>query len=375
MIETNKDWCFSTLLSSVNQCDLCPRMCNRKKVLSDKNGNLNTKVLFIAEAPGRLGAERTGIPLYGDKSGDNFEMLLGNIGWERKDVFITNAVLCNPQDAEGNNATPQKDEILNCNYYLQMLISIIEPAVIVTLGTKALDALNYISPHNITLKGGVATAHKWNGTTVFPLYHTGARAVVHRSLPSQRADFIALSHFVDPLTGLKTRRTEKSKKKPSKRTDGALLDLIMLVLDSFKQLSYFKLTKLLYLIDLYHYEQFGYTITNGAYLRMQEGPWLPSLKDTVDEYSGDLFVERFIRKKPYITILQDNYAFEIITPAQVKFAEELCTKYRDYSDGDIKRAAYLTKPMKFILTAERKGEKMSNVVILYKDKTIADKTR
>lgn len=191
-------------------------MCNRKKVLSDKNGNLNTKVLFIAEAPGRLGAERTGIPLYGDKSGDNFEMLLGNIGWERKDVFITNAVLCNPQDAEGNNATPQKDEILNCNYYLQMLISIIEPAVIVTLGTKALDALNYISPHNITLKGGVATAHKWNGTTVFPLYHTGARAVVHRSLPSQRADFIALSHFVDPLTGLKQEVQKRARQNPIK---------------------------------------------------------------------------------------------------------------------------------------------------------------
>jgi DNA polymerase len=113
-------------------------MCNRKKVLSAKNGNLNSKVLFIAEAPGRLGAERTNTPLYGDKTGDNFEKLLGSIGWKRDDVFITNSVLCNPQKNSRNNrsvnAQPNCEELKNCNEYLEKTIKIINPDVIITLG-------------------------------------------------------------------------------------------------------------------------------------------------------------------------------------------------------------------------------------------------
>lgn len=63
---------YKFLKSSVDQCNLSPRLCSRKKVFSLLNGKLHSKVVFIAEAPGRLGAECTGIPLYGDKTGDTF---------------------------------------------------------------------------------------------------------------------------------------------------------------------------------------------------------------------------------------------------------------------------------------------------------------
>ena len=55
----NKSLEFEKLVSSINSCKKCQRMCNRKKVLSYENGNINSKVMFIAEAPGRLGAEQT----------------------------------------------------------------------------------------------------------------------------------------------------------------------------------------------------------------------------------------------------------------------------------------------------------------------------
>jgi len=70
---------FSDLCEAVKHCNLCDRLQGRTKVLSKANGNFLSKVLFIAEAPGRLGADRTGIPLFGDKTGDKFEMLIGNI--------------------------------------------------------------------------------------------------------------------------------------------------------------------------------------------------------------------------------------------------------------------------------------------------------
>jgi DNA polymerase len=197
---------FNGLISKVNKCKKCPRMCNRTKVLSEDNGNITSKVMFIAEAPGRLGADRTGNPLHGDKTGDNFEKLLEHIGWEREDVFITNAVLCNPRDDEDNNAPPKSKEIENCSNYLKRTIELVNPDVIVTLGGKALNALKHISCHNFVLGDCVTEEQDWNGKKLFPLYHPSPRVInCTRNLETQKKDFAALSCLVDPTTGLKNK--------------------------------------------------------------------------------------------------------------------------------------------------------------------------
>lgn len=368
-----KQQCFNTLLQSVHQCNLCVRMDGRKKVLSAENGSLDTKVLFIAEAPGRLGAECTGIPLYGDRSGDNFETLLSNIGWKRSDVFITNAILCNPQDSDGNNATPEKQEILNCNYYLKMIIELVNPDVIVTIGAKALDALNLICPHKVTLKGGVAKPCNWNGRTLFPLYHTGPRAMIHRSFIQQRADFIALSHIVSPRDGLKRgKKTSYAISKLPREAIPKLIDIVSTILDELGNLSFFKMTKLLYLTDFCYYEKNGHTISGGIYLRMQEGPWIPYLKDISKAYDGKLFYTRFINKKPFLFLCKSNYLPQNLDPEEISFIKEICQKYRDYSDAQIKTAVYLTKPMRYILRQEKEGRQMIKVPVLYQNKTVQD---
>lgn len=370
--EQKQDY-FDSLLDSVHQCDLCPRMCGRRKVLSLVNGNLNAKILFIAEAPGRLGAECTGIPLYGDRSGDNFELLLSNIGWRRSDIFITNAILCNPQNGEGNNAPPEKEEIINCNYYLKMTLELINPDVVVTIGAKALDALNLISPHTFTLKKDVATAQDWNGRKLFPLYHTGPRALVHRSQIQQRTDFIALSHIVDPKIGLKMRKPASNHAvPPSRQITPILIDMVAVVLDYLKELSFFKLTKLLYLIDYNHLEQFGQSMSGCIYLRMQEGPWIPYLKDISKVYDGLLFNTYFVGRKPYVLLRVDNYKSQTLNDDKAIFIRRICEKYKNHDDASIKTAAYCTKPMKYILRQEKKGRKMTKVPVLYENKTVID---
>lgn len=158
----HKETYFNYLLNSVHQCNLCPRMQGRAKVLSPANGNLNSKILFVAETPSRLGAEHTGVPLHGDKAVDNFELLLSNVGWQRPDIFVTSAVLCNPRDQNGNNAIPNKDEIMNCNYYLKMTLELVNPEIVVTIGAKALEAVSFISPRDIILKKDVAILHGFN---------------------------------------------------------------------------------------------------------------------------------------------------------------------------------------------------------------------
>src|SRR5579872_2140647 len=105
------------LVLEAQSCRLCERMGDSRRGLGDRNGSWNAKVMFIAEAPGRLGAEKTGIPLFGDRTGERFDELLEAMQWRRSDVFITNAVLCNPRDSNGKNDKPSSREIKNCSAF------------------------------------------------------------------------------------------------------------------------------------------------------------------------------------------------------------------------------------------------------------------
>lgn len=168
----------------------------RTRVLGPANGTLEAQVLFVAEAPGRLGADSSGIPLYGDRSGRNFEILMQAAGFERSNVFITNAVLCNPRDLEGHNAKPTRHEIQECSPYLRQTLEIIRPQVVVTLGASALEALALIHPHNLVLSRDIGIPTTWSNTILVPLYHPGPRACIHRPLNVQCEDYVRLARFI-----------------------------------------------------------------------------------------------------------------------------------------------------------------------------------
>ena len=104
-------------------------------MLGPANGNPRAPVLILAEAPGRAGADRTGMPFSGDHSGRNFERLLAAAGWTRDDVLISNAVLCNPRKANGRNDRPTAAEIERCSEYCRALLALMRPQVVVTLAT------------------------------------------------------------------------------------------------------------------------------------------------------------------------------------------------------------------------------------------------
>ncbi|MCJ7504474.1 MAG: hypothetical protein MUP80_15650 [Acidobacteriia bacterium] len=361
---------LNDLAASVQHCDLCPRLCNRRKVLSSANGNVDSKVLFVAEAPGRLGADRTGIPLYGDRTGDNFDALLGNIGWRRDDVFITNAVLCNPKQENGNNATPTPEEIANCSAYLEMVIGLVSPDVIVTLGAAALNALDVLSPHGIELRDSVAQLVPWRKTRLFPLYHPGPRAIIHRSLAKQRSDFMRLSKVVRPVKGLVERKTARADA-PSLFPPGAstMQQVARVLLELGGRMTYFKMTKLMYLVDLFSLKKLGHMIASNIYLRQVDGPWPPNLDKALEVMQGYEVRRFFARRIPMVApgpaprseVLLDDDILEIVS--------EVFRTYGAMSNAGIKTAVYRTAPMRFILEEERKGKKMANKPVLYKDKT------
>lgn len=171
---------FLKLAEIAQNCRVCEAMCDKTAVLSELNGNINPKVFFIAEAPGRQGADRTRKPFSGDKSGANFQIFLDSINLKREEIFITNTVLCSPRSETGANRKPSKKEIKNCAGFLEKTINLINPKIIVTLGSVALEALKTIEYHQIILKSDAAQIFSWNGRILVPLYHPSPQVIASR---------------------------------------------------------------------------------------------------------------------------------------------------------------------------------------------------
>jgi DNA polymerase len=189
LLEPATQKAFKRLERQASSCRICPALADQPAVLSSANGNLNAKIVFVAEAPGRFGAGRTGVPFHGDKSGDNFETLLKYIGLTRSDVFITNAALCNPL-ANGNNRRPKISEVKNCSPFLKTILDLIRPEIVVTLGSVGLQALNLLLGTKYQLKNKVAQRLSTPHFILFPLYHPSPRVTNWmRPLAQQKKDF------------------------------------------------------------------------------------------------------------------------------------------------------------------------------------------
>ena len=99
------------------------------------DGNLNAKVMFIGEAPGR-DEDQQGIPFVG-RAGQLLNKMLLAINLQREDVYITNVVNWRPPD----NRTPNDEEILEFLPFLQRQIDIVNPKFIFLLGGVAAKAI------------------------------------------------------------------------------------------------------------------------------------------------------------------------------------------------------------------------------------------
>ena len=181
---------FEQLVRDAAACRLCPAMCGRSAVLSELNGSPDARIMFIGEAPGRKGADRTRVPFSGDQSGANFDRYLNSIKLTRKEIFITSAALCNPRSESGANRRPAQKEIANCSNFLRRTIELVNPKVIVTLGSVALEALKRIQYHELSLKESAAQVHSWNDRVLVPIYHPSPQVLAsHRREAEQLRDY------------------------------------------------------------------------------------------------------------------------------------------------------------------------------------------
>ncbi len=122
--------------------DLIPIITNHESALKNKakklvlyNGNVNSNLMIIGEAPGQEEDEQ-GIPFVG-RAGQLLNKMLLAINVDRKDVYVTNVVPWRPPQ----NRTPTDQEILEFLPFLQKQIEIIKPKFLYLLGTTAAKAI------------------------------------------------------------------------------------------------------------------------------------------------------------------------------------------------------------------------------------------
>lgn len=128
------------LKREVLACDLCPSLaCSRTQAVPG-TGKPRADLLFVGEAPGRHGADKSGVPFTNDRSGQLFRRVLIRLEEVHKgplSAYVTNAVKCNPTDGGGRNRPPSRAEVANCSGFLKREIAIVRPQVIVPLGRLA----------------------------------------------------------------------------------------------------------------------------------------------------------------------------------------------------------------------------------------------
>jgi uracil-DNA glycosylase len=179
------------LYREASECVRCPLHLSRTKVVFG-SGNADADLMFVGEAPG-MHEDQQGLPFVG-RAGKLLDQLLGEVGLQRSDVFITNVLLCRPP----GNRDPQPDEIDACKPYLHRKIELIEPKVICTLGNFATKLLTR-SQRGITGVHGRAQVHELGGRTVriFPLYHPAAALRSTNTLGELREDFSRLPALLE----------------------------------------------------------------------------------------------------------------------------------------------------------------------------------
>lgn len=133
-------------------CEKCSDLLRSRNQVVLGYGDKDAQILFVGLAPGRNGADVTGVPFTKDPSGVLFQEAMISAGFSNEmnpkaksphlnNVYVTNLVKCNPKDENGRNRLPSKNEIENCIEYLYSEIAEVNPDIIVPFGKLATEWL------------------------------------------------------------------------------------------------------------------------------------------------------------------------------------------------------------------------------------------
>ena len=118
-------------IKSIEDCEL--KKFAKNIVFSD--GNPNSQIMLVGEGPGEK-EDKEGKPFVGD-AGILLNKMLNAIKIKRENIYITNVVNYRPP----NNRKPEISEINRYSVFLREHISIINPKILILMGSTAMEAI------------------------------------------------------------------------------------------------------------------------------------------------------------------------------------------------------------------------------------------
>ena len=118
-------------IRAIENCDLKK---NASKIVF-ADGNIQSPIMIVGEGPG-LKEDELGKPFVGD-AGNLLNKMLKAINVNRDKIYITNVVNYRPP----NNRKPEPNEINRYSEFLKEHISIINPKILILMGSTAMEAI------------------------------------------------------------------------------------------------------------------------------------------------------------------------------------------------------------------------------------------
>ena len=122
------------LKKKINSIENCKLKENSKKVILG-DGNPNSPILLIGESPGKE-EDDTGLSFQGDV-GELLNKMLAAINIQREKIYLTYAINFRPPD----DRKPTNKEIDRYSIYLKEHVSIINPKIIILMGSTAMESI------------------------------------------------------------------------------------------------------------------------------------------------------------------------------------------------------------------------------------------
>jgi DNA polymerase len=155
---------IDAIAKAVAACTSCGLYSGAKNPVPGE-GNPHAGFVCVGEAPGAT-EDETGRPFVG-AAGQLLTKILGAINFAREDVFICNVLKHRPP----GNRNPAPEEIKACSPYLLRQLELLQPRVILALGTFAAQTLLQTTTPIGKLRGQV---HRYYGVPLIVTYHPAA---------------------------------------------------------------------------------------------------------------------------------------------------------------------------------------------------------
>jgi uracil-DNA glycosylase family 4 len=149
--------------TDIGDCTRCKLHAQGRRQIVFGVGNPNADLMFVGEAPG-ADEDLKGIPFVGRAGQLLTDIIEKGLQIPRKDVYIANVIKCRPP----GNRNPEQDEVETCEPFLFRQIDVIQPKVIVALGTFAARTLLRTLDPISRLRGRV---YDYRGAKLIPTFH------------------------------------------------------------------------------------------------------------------------------------------------------------------------------------------------------------